>query len=69
MDPETDGSTKTAAVKAAWNEHGACTCGCSSCDYCKAKAGALALLVDGYSAPLVRDMLREVEQCYSSCAG
>ena len=68
VDPETDASAKTAAVNAAWNEHDGCTCGCGSCDYCKAKAGALGLLVDGYSAQLVRDTLREAEQRYSGCA-
>ena len=69
VDPQTDGSAKTPAVNDAWHEHHRCTCGCASCDYCKAKAGALALLVDGYSAQLVRDILHEVEQRYSGCTG
>ena len=69
VDPQKDGRAKTPAVNDAWNEHDRCTCGCGSCDYCKAKASALALLVDGYSTQLVRDMLHEVEQRYSGCAG
>ena len=66
---KTDDAAKTAAAYAAWGKHGGCClCGCGACDYCKAKAGALGLLQDGYGARLVLDALREAEQRYTICA-